>query len=131
MASCSNKGSTSSDFAAQPIEVKLAYWDGVVGDEVKIARYRSLLSQLSGIYVDSPQGIYETIYVSQQLLKKDGIKESNLNIMVALNRIFAVKVPNQKIDPIAGAYITLRDQGMSNEQAIASLSALASSATQQ
>jgi hypothetical protein len=83
----------------------------------------------SGRALDVDFEFLDSTYTSQSLLKKKGIDETALNIMVALDRTFAVKVPNQHIDPIAAAYITLRDQGMSNEQAMASLSTLASSAT--
>lgn len=126
-AGCSGGSGASSsvNFEQQPLEFKLAYRDGASDDEVKVNRYRSLLSQLSSTYVDSPQGIYESMVTAQIILQKKGISESEINIMDGMNKIFETKIPNQKIDQYLAAYITLRDQGKSHNEAVKDLSQLA------
>ena len=50
-------------------------------DDITVARFRSLLDQLSTTYIENKQQIADMSVKAQQLLKKEGVKESLLNIM--------------------------------------------------
>lgn len=59
--------------------------------------------------------------VAQQLLKKNGIEESLLNIMEGMNQLFSKKIENQKYAEYVSAYVTLRNKGRSHSDAILGL----------
>lgn len=102
------------------IEYKLATIDkGYVSeDDITITRFRSLLQQLDAKYADNKQEIADSTVVAQKTLKNDyGIKETMLNIMEDLNRVYVTKV-NPSYALYATAYVMLRGKGLSRQQAI-------------
>jgi hypothetical protein len=114
-------------FADDPIEYKLAVIDAggyVPKDHISVARFRSLLNQLSETYIENSQEIADMSVTAQNLLRKDGINESIRNIMEGLNRLFSVPVENQKYAEYAASYVTLRKKGYSHSEAINGLKAI-------
>lgn len=93
-------------------------------DHITVARFRSLLDQLSSTYVENKQQIADMSVKAQQLLKKDGVEESLLKIMEGLNQLFASRIENQKYAEYAAAYVTLRSKGQSHSEAIRGLQAI-------
>lgn len=113
--------------AKEPIEYQLATLNAqgyVSRDHITVARFRSLLSQLSSTYIEGQQQIADLSVKAQQLMKNDGVDESLLNIMEGLNQLFSTKIENQKYAEYAAAYVTLRSKGQSHSQAIGGLKAL-------
>lgn len=96
----------------------------VAKDDITVARFRSLLEQLSSTYVEDKQEIADASVTAKQLLKKDGVAESLLNIMEGLNQLFATKIENQKYIESAAAYVTLRNKGQSHSEALRGLQAI-------
>lgn len=113
--------------ADDPIEYKLAVIDAggfVPKDHITVARFRSLLNQLSKTYLEDKQQIADMTVTAQNLLRKEGIKESLLNIMEGLNRLFSKPLVNQKYAEYAASYVTLREKGYSHSKAIQGLKAI-------
>jgi hypothetical protein len=110
--------------AGESIEYKLACINAgrqVRQDDITIARFRSLLRQLSSTFVENQQQIADMSVKGQQMLKQDGIAESLLNIMEGMNQLFSSKIENQKYAEYISAYLTLRDKGQSHSEAIKGL----------
>lgn len=93
-------------------------------DHLTVARFRSLLDQLATTYADSKQEIADTMVRARSLLKKDGIRESLLNITEAMNQLFITPIPNLRISDYAAAYVTLRQKGDSHADALRGLQGL-------
>lgn len=113
--------------ADEPIEYKLAVINAggyVPKDHITVARFRSLLRQLSKTYVENRQQIADMTVMAQKMLRKEGLEESLLNIMEGLNQLFPTPVKNQKYAEYAVAYVTLREKGQSHSQAIQGLIAI-------
>lgn len=113
--------------AKEPLEYQLATINAggyVSKDHITVARFRSLLNQLSSTYVENKQQIADMSVKAQQILKEDGVEESLLNIMEGLNQLFSRKIENQKYAEYLAAYVTLRNKGQSHSQAISGLKAI-------
>ena len=85
--------------ADEPLEYKLAVIDAghsVPKDDITVARFRSLLRQLSEKYVESPQQIADISVNAQALLRQEGVPERILNIMEGLNQVLITRIPNQR-----------------------------------
>ena len=93
-------------------------------NHITVARFRSLLDQLSSTYIENKQQIADMSVKAQQLLKKDGVEESLLKIMEGMNRLFASRIKNQKYAEYAVAYVSLRIKGQSHSEAIRGLQAI-------
>jgi len=110
------------------IEYQLAVIDAkgyVSKDHISVARFRSLLRQLSNTYVENRQQIADMTVKAQEILKKDeGIKESLLNIMEGMNQIFYKKIENQNYAEYIASYMALRTKGQSHLEAINGLKAI-------
>jgi len=105
----------------ETIEYKLACIDAgrrVDQDDIKVARFRSILRQLSETFVEDRQQIADMSVKGQQMLKQEGISETLLNIMEGMNQLFSTTVANQKYAEYITAYLTLREKGQPHEQAI-------------
>lgn len=126
----SRKQVTSTKPAAQKqesIEYMLATIEkGYVSrDDPIIARFRSLLKQLDAKFVENKTQIADMSVGAQKLLKEDeGIKESLLNIMEGMNRLFSSESTKLKYPEYLSAYMILRSKGQSHYEAIAGLKAL-------
>jgi hypothetical protein len=112
----------------KPLEYALAVIDKqgyVPDDDPTIARFRSLLGQLSNKYVENQQKIADMTVAGQQLLReKYGIVESLLTIMEGMNRVLYQRIPNQQYAEYVTVYVQLRNSGMSHNEAIEGLEAL-------
>lgn len=101
---------------------RLAILDGgqfVGDDDVKSARYRSLLTQLDGKYIENQQQIANMTLTAHKLLRDKGIEESPLTIMEGVNRLyFNLSHTNEQYANIAGMYSMLRDKGMKHDEAL-------------
>jgi hypothetical protein len=116
--------SIQTDAAGESIEYQLACINAgrrIAQDDITVARFRSLLGQLSDTFVENKQQIADMSIKGLQMLKQDGISESLLNIMEGMNQLFSTRVENQKYAEYIAAYLTLRDKGQSHRQAIAGL----------
>ena len=116
----------SSDAAGPSLAYKLATLDSpdgyVSNDDVTVARFRSLLRQLSTTFVENEQQIADmTLTARQMMLRDDGIKESMLNMMEGMNQVFTKRIENQQYAEYITAYITLRQKGQSHTDAISGL----------
>jgi len=105
---------------SETIEYMLATLDkGYVSrDDITITRFKSLLQQLDAIYADNKQELADSTVVAQRALKNDyGIKETMLNIMEDLNKVYITKV-NPSYALYVTGYVMLRGKGLSRQQAI-------------
>lgn len=94
-------------------------------DDPIIARFRSLLKQLDEKFIENKTQIADMSVGAQKLLKKEeGIKESLLNIMEGMNRLFSSKSTNLKYAEYTAAYMVLRSKGQSHHDAIEGLKAI-------
>lgn len=121
-----NTGSTSINESV-PIEHQLATINAggyVSKDHISIARFCSLLNQLSSTYIDDKQPIADMSVKAKEILRENGIEESLLNIMEGMNQIFSRKIGNQKYAEYIAAYIALRVKGQSHTEAIRGLQAI-------
>ena len=113
--------------ASESLEYKLATINAggyVSKNDIAVARFRSLLNQLSATFVEDKQQIADMSVTAQNLLKKEGVQESLMNIMEGMNRLFPRKIGNQKYAEYAAAYVTLRTKGQSHSEAIRGLQAI-------
>lgn len=113
--------------ASESIEYKLATINAggyVSKDHITVARFRSLLDQLSATFVENKNQIADMSVTAQNLLRKEGIEESLLNIMEGMNKLFSRKIENQKYAEYAAAYVTLRSKGQSHTEAFRGLQAI-------
>lgn len=114
-------------YASDPPEYQLAIINAggyVPNDHITVARFRSLLNQLSSTYGENQQRIADMSAKSQDLLRKEGIEESLLKIMEGLNQLFSGSTANQKYSDCLSAYITLRVKGASHTEAIRGIQAI-------
>jgi hypothetical protein len=110
--------------ADEPLEYILASLDAgrrVRNDDITVARFRSLLQQLSDKYVENQQQVADMTVNAKNILKKAGVAESLLNIMEGMNQLFYSKAKNMQYAEYAAAYCTLREKGQSHSDAIAGL----------
>jgi hypothetical protein len=113
--------------AAEPLDYQLACVDAgelVSHDDITVARFRSLLSQLSGKYVESPQQIADISVKAKQLLRDEGISEKMLNMMEGLNQVLTQQMPNQRYAEYVATYVTMRKNGNSHGASIEGMRAL-------
>jgi hypothetical protein len=108
----------------EPLEYQLALLDSDESgsrDELVAARFKSLLNQLTELYIEDREDIAHTTFAAKKMLKERGIEEKMLNIMEGINSIFYQKVENQKYKEYVAAYVTVRAKGMSHQDAIKGL----------
>src|SRR5262245_6659508 len=82
--------------ADERIEYKLAVVDRggyVAPDDLVVARFRSLLEQLSTKWRDTPQRLAEMSVKGRNLLRDKGVAESILNIMEGMNQVLVRPIP--------------------------------------
>lgn len=103
--------------------VVLATIDGNSGDSTKVNRYRSLIEQLDGAFVEAPQQIADMSANAKAELEKEGIDESVLSIMEAMNLVLPVPIGNQEYAEYTSAYMVLRIKGQTHEEATSGLRA--------
>jgi len=118
---------TSSAKAEESIEYKLAVIDAgtyVPKDDLSVARFKSLLRQLSDKFVESEQPIADMTVKGQSILREEGISEKMLNMMEGINQIFSSNIENQKYGEYLSLYAMLRIQGQNHDDAISGLQAV-------
>ena len=111
----------------ESLEYKLATINAgsyVSTDHITVARFRSLLSQLSTTYVENKQQIADMTVKAQQLLLNNGVNESLLNMMEGMNHLFQMRVENQKFAEYIAAYVALRSEGQSHSETVLGLKAI-------
>lgn len=97
--------------------------------DLRVARCKSLLKQLDETYVENPKEITNMTVGGRDLLEKEGIKQSLLPMMEAMNTLF-IGHKGFKYSEYLGAYITLRNKGQKHDEAISSLKALIKALTE-
>lgn len=118
---------SASAHASESIEYKLATIDAgrsIPTDHITVARFRSLLHQLSATYTENAQQIADMTVKAKQILKKDGINESLISIMEGMNQILPQRIENQRYAEYVSAYVALRSQGQSHTEAVRGLQAM-------
>lgn len=116
-------GETSTN-TSNPIEYELAVINAkgfVPKDHITVARFRSLLDQLTTTFVENRQQIADMTVKAQELLKKEGVQETLLNMMEGMNQLFLTPIANQRYAEYAAAYVTLRQKGDAHAVAIRGL----------
>jgi hypothetical protein len=110
----------------EPLEQQLATIDDgyVAADDIRVARFRNLLDQLSETSSSSKQQIADQTVKCQELLKDRGIKESLVNIMEGMNKVFASSTQKKQYSEWLAAYVVLREKSTSHDDAIKSLESL-------
>ena len=107
--------------AGESLEYKLATINAgrwIEQDDITVARFRSLLRQLSQTFVEGRQQIADISVKAQQIMKKNGISESLLTIMEGMNQLVSSEVRNLNYAEYLSAYVVLRNKGESHAQAI-------------
>ncbi|MCK4306063.1 MAG: hypothetical protein KAY24_17620 [Candidatus Eisenbacteria sp.] len=98
----------------------------IAAADITIARFRSLLDQLSAKFVEDRQQIADMAVMARKLLREDnGIDESLLNIMEGLNTVFYSDLKNQTFAEYSAAYGALRSSGQTHDEVIERLKAAA------
>lgn len=113
--------------AEQSLEYQLAAINegGYVREgDVTVARFRSLLEQLSEKYAEPRQQIADMSVKTQILLAEKGIAQNLLEFMEGMNTIHSGRDAGTKYSEISAAYVVLRDRGQTHAQAISGLQAL-------
>jgi len=108
----------------ESIEYELATIDAsgyVPDDDIRVARFKSLLQQLSQTYSGTPQQIGDQTVKAHEMLKDRGVQESLVNIMTGMNQIFTTANHKQDYAGALTIYIGLRNKGESNSEAFRDL----------
>ena len=118
----------SADIKAAPPEKQLAFLNDPGSDWYHldariVARFKSLLNQLSHEYPEPPKEVADSTVRAQSVAEEEGVSESLLSIMESINRIAVGLGPdfNASYHDIAIAYITLRIKGYSAQEAAENL----------
>ena len=111
----------------EPLEYRLAVISSkgyVREDDEIVARFRSLLDQLSQNYIEDPQQIANMSVIARNKLKAYGVDESLLNIMEGLNQIIWTNGPRKRrYSEYIFAYAGMRHNGLTHCEAIERLQA--------
>jgi hypothetical protein len=119
------QSATTSPEAEPSIENKLATVDRgtyVAPDDIAVARFRSLLHQLSTKYGETPLRIADMSVTGRKLLREKGVDESIQNLMEGMNQILDRPMGNQKYAEYLSMYVMLRNAGKTHPEAIGNLS---------
>ena len=108
---------------AGSLEYKLAVIDGVATSEsdVSVARFRSLLKQLSYTFVENKQQIADMTVKARNRLRDAGVRQDLLGIMEGVNQLFSSRVDNQEYAEYVAVYVVLRKRGQSHTAALSGL----------
>lgn len=104
------------------IEYKLAVVDAgtyVKPDDLVVARFRSLLSQLETRWRESTTRVADMSVATKNQLRKVGVDQKILGFMEGMNSI--KPVAGKGFAEYAAFYVTIREQGRSHSVAIAAL----------
>jgi hypothetical protein len=110
--------------STESLEYKLAVVDAggyVRPDDLTVARFRSLLDQLSAKYVENRTQIADMSVTGQKLLREKGVSQSIQSIMEGLNGVLDGPLGNQKYAEYIALYVQLRDSGKGHDAAVATL----------
>lgn len=101
--------------------------DNIGKGDATVARFGSLLDELSNNCVEDRQQIAGISLIAHKKIKAYGIKDGSLmNIMEGINTIFRYsELKNQKYTEYAFAYVRLRQFGQSHKQALEGLQTIA------
>jgi hypothetical protein len=115
------------DKSSRSTEYKLASLNAgryIPENDISVARFRSLLKQLSSTYIEDETKIADITVSAQSLLKNNGINESLINLMEGMNQLFTTKNDNQKYAEYISAYCVFRNKGQSHYESIQTLQAM-------
>lgn len=110
------------------LEEELATIDGndtITNRDTRVSRFRSLLGQLSETFDVTQQQTADQTVKCQEMLQKDGVQDSLLNITEGMNQIFVRADHKQAYSQWLAAYIVLRDKGTSHQDSIEGLKGMA------
>jgi hypothetical protein len=106
--------------AGKPMEYLLAKIDeggDPTDGDIKVARFKSLLDQLTQSFKENKQQVSDMTVAAQGEMRKEGVEEPLLDIMEDMNQILPTHLANQSYAEYVTAYITLREKGYSREKA--------------
>lgn len=110
------------------LEHKLAVIDGRAAindkDHISVARFRSLLDQLSGTFEENRERIADMTVNTQNRLREQGIEESLLNIMEGISILTLRPLKSQQYAVYISMYQLLRRTGLSHSQVIENLKSI-------
>jgi hypothetical protein len=123
MFGCGGREEASSASSNKSIEHKLAEVNkgGYVSEEdISVNRFRFLLTQLSDRLPESREKIADISVYGQNDLRKIGVAESLLNIMEGMYQatIFVKPKTQGEYAEWIAAYLTVREQGLSHDEAV-------------
>jgi PBP1b-binding outer membrane lipoprotein LpoB len=96
----------------------------IAADDPVVAKYAARLDDLSEKYSATRQEIADQTAHGWDLLRKKGIDQSTFDLMSDMDEMFTLRRQNQSYDQFMAAYIVLRENGQSRQNAIAGLSAI-------
>ena len=108
-------------------EYKLASIDAggfIEENDIMVARFRSLLHQLSNKDDSNLQYISDASVRAINLLKGKGVEESLLNLMEGISSIRDRDLEGKDYDGYCAAYIHLRARGLSHPRAVAGINSI-------
>ena len=88
-------------------------------EDIIVARFRSLLSQLSTRWREPPTRIADMSVATKQQLRKVGVDQKILGFLEGMNLI--TPVTGRDFPEYASLYVVMRSQGQSHEVAMAAL----------
>ncbi len=114
-----------STVSAQSLGYKLAIIEKnggyVTENDMLVKRFNSLLKLLDGKYVGGKQQIADGTVKASQLLEKNGIHESMINIMEGMNKIYDLNNPYPKYNTYLPCYVIFRINGYNHEESLSLL----------
>ncbi len=113
--------------ADEPIEYKLAVVDAggyVSKDHITVARFRSLLQQLTSKFIEDRAKIAGMTVKAQKMLREKGVNQKMLDMMEGINKLFPRRFPNQQYAEYLAVYVNSRIQGQSHNETLGGLQAL-------
>jgi hypothetical protein len=125
LSACSRAAEESGSSQSQrleTIEYKLATADSgtyVRPDDIVVARYRSLLSQLAERWRESSAQIADISVATKLQLRADGVDQKLLDFLEGMNLI--TPAPGKGFAEYAALYVVMRSQGRSHAIAMAAL----------
>lgn len=114
-----------SNLHAQSIGYKMAVIEknGYVSEnDLLVKRFDNLLQQLDKKYVDDKQQIAGKTVTAKQILEEKGIKESMINIMEGMNKIYDLNNSyNRKYIDYSTCYVIFRVNGYNHDKSLSLL----------
>lgn len=94
-------------------------------DDIRVVRFRSLLRQLTETYDLTAQQIADQTVKAQEMLRKEGVQDSLVDLMTGMNQLFSTRQEGKQYAEALASYVVLREKGTSPDDAFHTIQALA------